>query len=281
MTLDDPRTTASIRRALTIIAAAVAAAIALGGDALAWGDQGHRIVAEIAEQYLEANTARQVRELLALGNATTLAQVSTWADDIRRERPETVPWHVVAIPYHLPVGMPRAYDAARDCPHDDCVVAAIERFAAVLHDRSAPPRDRLEALDFVVNLVGDIHQPLHCVDDGDRGGMDVHLIFLGQHTNLHDLWGADMLRAKGIGDEPAYSLGLVRSIAPARAAQWRGGTPADWASESYGIARLIYGGSYEARALAAFYEDDLLSVVNVQLEKAGLRLAAILNAALD
>jgi hypothetical protein len=270
-----------MKRAASIAAGTVAAAFALCGQALAWGDQGHRIVAEIAEHYLEPAAARQVRELLALGNATTLAQVSTWADDIRFQRPETGPWHIVAIPVHLPTGMPRAYDAARDCPHDDCIVAAIERFAVVLRDKAAPPRDRLEALDFVVNLVADIHQPLHCADDGDRGGTDVHLIFLGQHSNLHDLWGTDMLRAKGITDERAYALELVRSIAPTRAAQWRAGAPADWASESYGIARLIYGGSHEARALALFYEDDLLSVVNVQLEKAGLRLAAVLNAALD
>jgi hypothetical protein len=281
MTLDGPQTTASIRRGATIVAGAVVAAIAFGGHALAWGDQGHRIVAEIAEHYLEPTAARQARELLALGNATTLAQVSTWADDIRPERPETAPWHVVAIPIRLPAGAPRAYDAVRDCPREDCIVVAIERFAAVVHDKSAPPRDRLEALGFVVNLVADIHQPLHCADDGDRGGADVHLIFLGRHTNLHDLWGSDMLRAKGIADEPAYALELVRSIAPVRAAQWRGGTPAGWASESYGIARLIYGGSHEARALALFYEDDLLSVVNVQLQKAGLRLATLLNAALD
>jgi hypothetical protein len=270
-----------MRRAATIAAGAIVVAIALCGQALAWGDQGHRIVAEIAERYLEPTAARQVRELLALANAITLAQVSIWADDIRPQRPETVPWHVVTIPIHPPPGAPRAYDAARDCPGDDCIVAAIERFAAVLRDKSAPPRARLEALDFVVNLVADIHQPLHCADDGDRGGIDVHLIFLGRHTNLHDLWGTDMLRAKGIGDETAYALDLVRSVAPARLLQWRGGTPADWANESYGIARLIYGGSHEARALALFYEDDLLSVVNVQLEKAGLRLAMILNAALD
>jgi hypothetical protein len=262
-------------------AAAVAVGVALSGRALAWGDQGHRIVAEIAEQYLEPKAAQQVRELLALENATTLAQVSTWADEIRGQRSETAPWHVVNIPIHPPAGMPRVYDAARDCPHADCIVGAIERFAAVLRDKSAPERDRLEALDFVVNLVADIHQPLHCADDGDHGGLDVHLDFLGQHTTLRDLWGTDMLRAKGIQDEAAYALQLAWSIAPARLAQWRAGTPADWASESYGIARLIYGGSHEARALAIYYEDDLLPVVNVQLEKAGLRLAAILNAALD
>jgi hypothetical protein len=264
-----------------MIAAAVAAAVAFCSHAFAWGDQGHRIVAEIAEHYLEPRVARQVSDLLAFGDATTLAQVSTWADDIRPQRPETVPWHVVAIPIRLPAGAPRTYDAARDCPGEDCIVAVIERFAAVLRDKSAPPPVRREALGFIVNLVADIHQPLHCADDDDRGGRDVHLTFLGQHTNLHDLWGTDMLRAKGIADEPAYALALVRSIVPAREAQWRGGSPAGWATESYGIARLIYGGSHEARALALFYEDDLLSVVNVQLEKAGLRLATILNASLD
>jgi hypothetical protein len=48
------------------IAAAIAALIFLTGHALAWGGEGHRLVAEIAEQYLGPDTARQVRELLAL-----------------------------------------------------------------------------------------------------------------------------------------------------------------------------------------------------------------------
>jgi hypothetical protein len=65
------------------IAAALVAVFGLTGPALAWGSEGHRIVAEIAEQYLEPATARQVRELLPTESATTLAQVSTWADEIR------------------------------------------------------------------------------------------------------------------------------------------------------------------------------------------------------
>ncbi len=43
---------------------------------LAWGVEGHHIAADIAEQYLEPETARQVHELLELENATTLADVS-------------------------------------------------------------------------------------------------------------------------------------------------------------------------------------------------------------
>jgi hypothetical protein len=47
------------------LVAVLAIVIALSGEALAWGGEGHRLVAEIAERYLEPDTARQVRELLA------------------------------------------------------------------------------------------------------------------------------------------------------------------------------------------------------------------------
>jgi len=61
----------------------------------AWGSEGHRIAAETAEQFREPATARQVRDLLALQNATTLAQVSTWAEDIRGQRRDTVAQYVL------------------------------------------------------------------------------------------------------------------------------------------------------------------------------------------
>ena len=145
----------------TKVAPAFLVSFSLTGPALAWGYEGHRIVAEIAEQYLEPETPRQVRELLALENTTTLAEVSTWADDMRDVRRETARWPYVNIPIHPPAGTPARYDADRGCPRGDCVVAAIDRFAAVLRDRDAEPRDRLEALKFVVHLVADLqaHRP--------------------------------------------------------------------------------------------------------------------------
>jgi hypothetical protein len=98
------------------LAAPLAIVIALTSQAVAWGGEGHRLVAEIAERYLEPETARRVRELLALENATTLAEVSTWADEIRSQWRETAPWHYVNIPIHPSAGTPSGYDAARDCP---------------------------------------------------------------------------------------------------------------------------------------------------------------------
>ena len=51
------------------------------------------------------------------------------------------------------------YDPERDWPRGDCVVAAIDRFVAMRRDKAAAPRDRLEALKFVVHFVADVHQP--------------------------------------------------------------------------------------------------------------------------
>jgi hypothetical protein len=53
-------------------------------DAFAWGYEAHQIIAEIAEQFLQPQTVRQVRELLAIENVTTLAEVSTWAALVAR-----------------------------------------------------------------------------------------------------------------------------------------------------------------------------------------------------
>ena len=71
-------------------------------NAFAWGYEGHQIIAEIAEQFLEPQTTRQVHDLLAIENVTTLAEVSTWADEIRPQHPETRPWHYVNIPIYPP-----------------------------------------------------------------------------------------------------------------------------------------------------------------------------------
>ena len=62
----------------------------LPSNAFAWGYTGHRIIAEIAEQFLEPETAHQIRDLLAIENVTTLAKVSTWADQIWMQR-QTAP----------------------------------------------------------------------------------------------------------------------------------------------------------------------------------------------
>ncbi len=45
--------------------------------------------------------------------------------------------------------------------------------------------DQVEALKFLVHLVGDLHQPLHVSRARDRGGYDIAVEFFGDKTNRH------------------------------------------------------------------------------------------------
>jgi hypothetical protein len=166
-------------------------------QALAWGQEGHSIIAEIAQRRLDPDTLRKINALL--GGEVSLASIASWADDYRALHRETAGWHFVDIPFDQSV-----YDPKRDCNPDkgDCVIHAIARFQAAVSDCSKPLSDRSEALKFLVHFVGDVHQPLHVETrfgaDGkdDRGGNDVPVTFFGQKTNLHALWDLYMPRLK-------------------------------------------------------------------------------------
>jgi S1/P1 Nuclease len=248
------------------------------GDALAWGYTGHRIIADIAEQFLEPETAHQIRDLLAIENVTTLADVSTWADQIRLQRPETASWHYVNIPVHPAPDEPSAYFAVRDCPNDACVVAKIEHFERVMADQQASKRQRLEALKYLVHFIGDVHQPLHASNNYDRGGNDVQVKFMGRQLNLHVVWDTGIIEPAVRGDERRYAMQLAQNMTQAELSDWSQGDAISWANEAHQIAVCaIYDELQQAAALPDGYEAWALPIVNEQLERAGVRLARVLN----
>lgn len=161
-------------------AAILALILAWAGPAGAWGNEGHQIVALIADRHLTPVAKRKVQQLLALEPGATLASISTWADEHRS--PATAAWHYV----NLPKGNCR-YDPARDCPDGRCVVAAIERQVAIYRS-NANPEEQLKALKYIVHLVADVHQPLHAGYADDKGGNTYQLQAFGRGTNLHALW---------------------------------------------------------------------------------------------
>ena len=267
---------ASRALATTISSGECGFTIATIHQARAWGTEGHRIVAEIAEQYLQPATARQVRELLAIDDETTLADVANWADQIRRQRRDTAPWHFVDIPIHPAPGTPAVYDPARDCHRGDCVVAKIDQFAAELRDRRLPGPQRLEALKFLVHFIGDVHEPF-MPPTMAPGGNEIRVEFMGHRTNLHAVWTRPFWRQSSVEmNEAMHWSSCTRSRQP-RSTTRRVGSAADWANESYRVARqVIYGQlPHEPGALPEGYERAALPVVNEQLEKAGVRLAAV------
>lgn len=251
----------------------------------AWGPTGHEAVAHLAERNLTPVARARLGELL--GRGVSLASIATWADDIRRERPETKPWHFIDIENDARIRRP---DIARFCTNHDCVVDQIDIAKQRLADAKLPLAMRGEALRFLVHLIGDLHQPLHCADDGDRGGNDKRLRVDGAEDGdikLHAFWD-NLLRTESREDPRALAERLDRSISKRNRLEWQGGSTADWAWEGYLLARrVIYadfrrGPTRHPVPLPARYRtSEPRKLVEAQLGRAGIRLAALLNAALD
>jgi hypothetical protein len=244
----------------------------------------------------------------------SLADISVCADRLRdtdRERPEdemcrlvagAVPstngtWHYIQIPVPTQAKTLQAF-----CPQGDCVTAKITSFAEMLRT-SKDQAEQRQALLFLVHLIADVHQPLHTVDRGcDKGGNSERVNFFVEgkkhaDVNLHHVWDTDELELLmtdyNVTDEHAIAEALIASISPTEAESWVGATAEQMAWESYRIAiATVYPavpyqdfcGSQESSPvetdLSLSYEENGSKVVQKQLMKAGVRLAAMLESAL-
>ncbi|WP_444901531.1 S1/P1 nuclease [Microbulbifer sp. SSSA007] len=248
--------------------------LGLNNKAVAWGDDGHRVVGEIAWHYLEPQVAGEVQLLLQRANEPDLAESATWADRIRSN--EQYDW---AAPMHY-INLSKewtSYVEARDCPPAGCILKAIKQFSQILGDRNRKPEERAEALMFIAHFVGDLHQPLHTGLYSDKGGNDVQVRFLGIDTNLHALWDIHLV-SRIVSDWHSYAKEQTEKISAAQRHLWQSTTEAQWARESHQLAhKLAYTSEYE---LGEKYFLRCQESVEMRLQQGGVRLAAVLNKAL-
>jgi hypothetical protein len=169
-------------------------------------------------------------------------------------------------------------------------LTAIANDLAVLSSASTPAVDRLAALKFLGHWLGDIHEPLHVSFVDDRGGNNIAVSGECQGV-LHAAWDKCLL-LKAIGEDVSAAAGsLIGSMTPAMSEQWTATQPRDWANESFTIARDARTGYCTqqpgscalpagAVTIDAAYIAASTSVIREQLQKAGVRLAHLLDGAL-
>jgi hypothetical protein len=246
---------------------------------LAWGRLGHRVTSRIAEKYLNPKAKEAIKALLNEGE--TLVDASTWADQHRRERPKTAPWHYVEVPLDEP-----AYDSkwSADEPKKGCVVDKIAEFRATLKDTTKTVEEKRFALRFLIHLVGDMHMPMHVGDNHDRGGNDTQVRWFDRGTNMHSLWDSGIID-HAHKSEATWLIDLGELDTDANRAKAMDGKVEDWATESLLAARAAYQVPGTDRRikpgekLGDAYFDKGLPVVRERLYRGGVRLAMVLNEA--
>ena len=297
----------------------MASAASHAAPAFAWGDEGHKVIALIAERNLTPTAAQRVHGLLAgpalPGHPTDRAEVpsdiasrATWPDKYRDSdrRPDdptsrysmTREWHFVDLELDGP-------DLAAACfghpvpPQpfpgraDNCAVDKIKQFTAVLKDPAASNDDKTVALEFLLHFVGDIHQPLHAADHHDQGGNAEKIKYTfkvggkahSATTSLHGYW--DKVTVSRLGSTPETIANDLAAGIPAQpSGAWLESDPAAWANESFSLAKtkaytpaMLH--SSGTVAISATYATAATGVARRRLQLAGFRLARLLNDALQ
>jgi hypothetical protein len=254
--------------ALLIPAAFASAPVATG---VRWWDLGHRIVARLAESRLTPHTREAVRDSL---DGQSLADASVWADNIRQYRHDADRLRYVNIPL-----ADTRYVPQRHCPGGQCIIAAIEQERRVLADPAASAEERAEALRFLIHFMGDLHQPLHVADDGDRGGNERAVTFLGHATDLHKVWDGELIDSSVV-NQAQYLESLRRRMNSLDLRALEAGTVEDWAMEGHRIAvEHAYRLPRDGRIGRAYVRANR-PIIDRALIAAGVRLAKVLNEAL-
>jgi nuclease S1 len=218
-----------------------------------------------------------VTELLEPGES--LADASTWADEVRGKMRETARWHYVDVPLDWP-----RYDPKFSGPKVGCVVDKINEFKLVIKDKSKPLKDRRFALRFLIHCIEDMHQPCHVGDNHDKGGNQTQVRWFDRGSNLHRVWDGSIIERAGTTE--AFWLNDLAALAtPENRAAWMSGMPEDWVTESLRSAREAYQDPLTGNRIKSgtklgdAYQAKILPVARKRLAQAGMRLAMVLNEA--
>ncbi|MFT8736362.1 MAG: S1/P1 nuclease [Zymomonas mobilis] len=276
---------------------AITAMLALPQTAHAWGMEGHEAIAALAWKYMTPTTRKKVDALLAMDQDTLtqpdLMSRATWADKWRSAgHGETEPWHFIDIEIDHP-NVVSACSAAADRANpasnggaQPCVISQLDRFERQLSSKDTSVADRVLALKYVLHFVGDLHQPLHAADHDDRGGNCVKITVNNTKSlNLHSYW--DTYVVKEIDPDPQHLAdSLAKDITPADKKSWALGNSKQWAMESFQLGKR-YAYSFHPPAgcdasrppipVSSGYDSAAQKVATLQLKKAGVRLAYVLN----
>jgi hypothetical protein len=253
----------------------------------AWGDDGHRVVGELAFRYLSPAARAAVEEALSEPGYDTLAEAATWPDTYARRHPEydpMKPFHYVNVDARAP-----HYQRERDCPNG-CVVTALGQFIALLEspEPALSLAGRRNCIYWIAHFMGDIHQPLHVAHPDGKGGTATLLGFFDapDKRSAHWIWDFGLIERRPPPlATTASELPLFRSLADELAAELtpaqqrafqRNTSPEAIANEGLWLARRSAFLTSQDHVDAA-YEKSRWPIVKTQLEKAGVRLAAVLN----
>ena len=290
----------AMKRHLLPLFFAVATLANLPQLCLGWGQDGHRITAEIAERNLTPTALAETRKIL--GNES-LAEIATWADEIRSDPT----WDFAKAYHFISINDEETWENVERVDEEEgdllYILETLERYLRdpdsetfLLKGVSPGKSSRLKAkvereitrrdvLAFYVHFVGDLHQPLHVGRREEQGGNRIKVLWFDAEENLHSVWDEDLIESTNLSyTEFATFLNRLTKEDRKKAAA---GSYLDWAKESKEVREQVYDfgpqrSNYylnvvDPPKLGYDYKSKNLPLIRDRLQKGGIRLAALLN----
>ncbi|MEO6327913.1 MAG: S1/P1 nuclease [Ginsengibacter sp.] len=239
---------------------------------IAWGLSGHRIVGEIADNYLNTKAKAAIKNILG---DESVAMAANWADFIKSDSTFKYldPWHYINFDSGL------SYDQMQNFLKNDTDADAYTKLTFLtseLKKKNLPRDKKVFYLRLLIHIAGDIHQPLHASAKGDRGGNEIKVQWFGQSTNLHSVWDTYFIESQ----ELSYTeyAKAINHVTPAQKASWQKQPVSKWLYDSYKISDVLrYEINEPNKKLGYDYNFRYLNILNEQLLKGGIHLAGLLN----
>lgn len=278
----------------------VVATLLFSSASWAWMSEGHEIVAIVAADNLTPQARARVAGILGVSDnpqavADAMAAASIRPDTEFRTDPKTHPWHYIAMcPQDTPADM-----VAR-CPGGACVTAMIDEYAHRLKTGDYDTWGAAGDMAFLIHFVGDVHQPLHAIGNGDRGGTCQPVEVTPPEPNLHLAWDdavvVELEKELGTHDPRATSSAIERlypkfvvASQPLSSQQMAWETHELGKTDVYGALKIPEKPCAPSACQAAPGGPVVMNqaymkreglVAGKQLARAGYRLAALLNKSL-
>jgi len=162
---------------------------------LAWDKDGHEAIGMTTMSALETPAVAQVKRLM---HGKDAVDVAAWAHKVNKKYPWTVEFHFQRQPSGrcFDKELVRKPPSVADCPDKRCLISGLNHFYGRLVNKQSVdiqwPSDMkltdADAVKFLINLMGDLHQPMHFASASDDAGRNIKVRFRGKTMSLYELW---------------------------------------------------------------------------------------------
>lgn len=247
-------------------------ALLLPMQLFAWGQKGHRIIAEVAYHYLSGSAVKKIDNVLGKHG---MVYNANWPDEIKSDtiypQSHKQGWHY----QDLDGGMSDSavVVALTDYPKEGGSLFRVTDSICALLKREPTNHD---ALVFLIHISGDKYCPMHMGHLDDAGGNKVKMKWFGSNTNLHSVWDGKLIDSQGYS-YTEYATFLIDKYDATRK-ELLSKTDAEMVLDNYHLTSEIYAYQETFDGNTYHYIYRFHEPMEWQLYKAGVRLAMILEA---